>query len=40
MEHSALFDPAQFLQENAITVFGPPVYNSLPEYLRDIDIKC
>ena len=28
---------AQFLQENAITVFGPRLYNSLPKYLRDIE---
>ena len=27
---------AQSLQENAITVFGPRVYNSMPKYLRDI----
>ena len=30
-------NPAQSLQENAITVFGPRLYNSLPEYLRDIE---
>ena len=30
-------NPAQCLQENAITVFGPRLYNSLPKYLRDID---
>ena len=29
--------PAQSLQENAITVFGPKLYNSLPKYLRDIE---
>ena len=29
-------NPAQPLQENAITVFGPRLYNSLPKYLRDI----
>ena len=29
-------NPAQSLQENAITVFGPRLYNSLPKYLRDI----
>ena len=28
---------AQSLQENAITVFGPRLYNSLPKYLRDIE---
>ena len=28
---------AQSLQENAITVFGPRFYNSLPKYLRDIE---
>ena len=30
-------NPAQSLQENAITVFGPRLYNSLPIYLRDIE---
>ena len=30
-------NPAQFLQENAITVFGPRLHNSLPKYLRDIE---
>ena len=29
-------NPAQSLQENATTVLGPPLYNSLPKYLRDI----
>ena len=29
-------NPAQSLQENAITVFGPRLYNSLPKYLKDI----
>ena len=33
MRHSA----TQSLQENAITVFGPRLYNSLPKYLRDIE---
>ena len=28
---------AQSLQENAITVLGPRLYNSLPKYLRDIE---
>ena len=45
MEHSALFriqqtetqHNPQSLQENAITVFGPRLYNSLPKYLRDIE---
>ena len=44
MEHSALFSiqqtethAAQSLQENAITVFGPRLYNSLPKYQRDIE---
>ena len=27
-------NPAQSLQENAITVFGPRLYNSLPKYQR------
>ena len=30
-------NPAQYLQENAITVFGPRLYNLLPKYLRDIE---
>ena len=30
-------NPAQFLQENAITVFGPRLCNSLPKHLRDIE---
>ena len=30
-------NPAQSLQENAMTVFWPRLYNSLPKYLRDID---
>ena len=30
-------NPAQSLQENAITVFGSWLYNSLPKYLRDIE---
>ena len=42
MEHSALFmylinrNPAQSLQKNAITVFGPRLDNS-SKYLRDIE---
>ena len=45
MEHSALFmqyptnrNSAESLQENAITIFGPRLYNSLPKYPRDIEI--
>ena len=30
-------NPAQSLQEDAITVFGPRLYNSLPKYLWDIE---
>ena len=30
-------NPAQSLQENAITVFGGRLYNALPKYLRDIE---
>ena len=30
-------NPAQSLQENAITVFGPRLCNSLPKYLKDVD---
>ena len=42
MEHSAVFsiqhtNTAQSLQKNAITVFGPRLYNSLPKYLRHIE---
>ena len=28
---------AESLHENAITVFGPRLYNSLPKYLRDTE---
>ena len=28
-------NPAQSLEENAITVIGPRLYNSLPKYIRD-----
>ena len=30
-------NPAQSLQETAITVFGTRLYNSLPKYLRNIE---
>ena len=30
-------NPGQSLQENAITVFEPRLYNSLPKYLREIE---
>ena len=30
-------NPAQSLQENGITVFGPWLFNSLPKYLTDIE---
>ena len=30
-------NPAQSLQENAITVCGPRLYNSMPKYPRDIE---
>ena len=30
-------NPAQSLQENAVTAFGPLLYNSLLKYLRDIE---
>ena len=30
-------NPAQSLQENVITVFGPGLYNSLPKYPRDTE---
>ena len=35
--HGFYRNPAQSFQENAITVFGPRLYNSLPKYLRDIE---
>ena len=35
--HGTQCVPAQPLQENAITVFGPLLYNSLPKYMRDIE---
>ena len=37
IQHPTNRSPAQSLQENAITVFGPRLYNSLPKYLRDIE---
>ena len=37
IQHPTNRNPAQSLQKNAITVFGPRLYNSLPKYLRDID---
>ena len=30
-------NPAQSFQENVITVFGPRLYNSLLNYLRDVE---
>ena len=30
-------NPAESLQENALTVFGLGSYKSLPKYLRDIE---
>ena len=35
IEHPTNRSQAQSLQENAITVFGPLLYNSLPKYLRN-----
>ena len=37
IQYSTDRNPAQSHQENAITVFGPHLYNSLPKYLRDIE---
>ena len=37
MQYQTNRNPAQSLPENAITVFGPRLYNSLPKYLRDIE---
>ena len=37
IQHPTNRNPEQSLQENAITVFGGPLYNSLPKYLRDIE---
>ena len=30
-------NPAQSLRKNAITLFGPWLYNSMPKYLSDIE---
>ena len=37
MQYPTNSNPAQPLQENAITVFGPRLCNSLPKYMRDIE---
>ena len=37
IQYPTNINPAQSLQENAITVFGPRLYSSLPKYLRDIE---
>ena len=37
IQYPTIRNPAQSLQENVITVFGPRLYNSLPKYLRDIE---
>ena len=37
IQYPTNINPAQSLQENAITVFGLRLYNSLPKYLRDIE---
>ena len=37
IQYSTNRNNAQSLQENAITVLGPRLYNSLPKYLRDIE---
>ena len=37
MQYPTNRNPAQSIEENAITVFGPRWYNSLPKYPRDIE---
>ena len=37
IQYPANRNPAQYLQENAITVLGPWLYNSFSKYLRDIE---
>ena len=37
IEYPTNKNPAQSFQENAITVLGPRLYNSLPKYLKDIE---
>ena len=37
MQHPTNRNPAQSLQVNVITVFGPRLYNSLHKYLREIE---
>ena len=37
IQYPTFRNPAQPLQKNPITVFGPRLYNSLPKYLRDIE---
>ena len=37
IQYPTIRNPAQSLQENAITVFGLRLYNSLPKYPRDIE---
>ena len=38
IQYPTNINPAQFLQENATTVFGPRFYK-LQKYLRDIEIE-
>ena len=37
IQYPTNINPERSLQENAITVFGPLLHNSLPKYLRDIE---
>ena len=37
IQYPTNINPAQSLQENSITVFGPRLYNSLTKYWRDIE---
>ena len=37
IQYSTNRNPAESLQENAVTVFGPRLYNSLSKYLRVIE---
>ena len=38
IENATNRNPTQSLQENSITVFGLRLFDSLPKYLRDIEI--
>ena len=37
IQYPTNINPPQSLKENALIVFGPRLYNSLPKYLRDFE---